>query len=217
MFVCNFCENSCSLSGRDNVKSVFWSASFTETRNCQHIFGITEDFFYFAIFTPRKKETRHILEVSHDRNLGVWCKGICKYDQSFRHGVISHNISRSHVSWVSGVLARAPRGSLWHCSTTIRRRCRPIQKLAKRSCLSVRDRWAGHLFVLSDVKQLRLHIRHDINVKDGLIIIFILENFICLSVQLIKIIGEKDADGFYWGECGGLSGYVPCNMVSWCW
>jgi len=32
--------------------------------------------------------------------------------------------------------------------------------------------------------------------------------------QLIKIIGEKDADGFYWGECGGLSGYVPCNMVS---
>ena len=78
----------------------------------------------------------------------------------------------------------------------------------------MRDRWVGHLFVLSDVKQLRLHIRHDINVKDGLIIIFILENFICLSVQLIKIIGEKDADGFYWGECGGLSGYVPCNMVS---
>ena len=32
--------------------------------------------------------------------------------------------------------------------------------------------------------------------------------------QLIKIIGEKDADGFYWGECGGRSGYVPCNMVS---
>ena len=30
----------------------------------------------------------------------------------------------------------------------------------------------------------------------------------------IKIIGEKDADGFYWGECGGRSGYVPCNMVS---
>ena len=73
----------------------------------------------------------------------------------------------------------------------------------------MRDRWVGHLFVLSDVKQLRLHNRHDINVKDGLIIIFIF-----LSVQLIKIIGEKDADGFYWGECGGLSGYVPCNMVS---
>ena len=32
----------------------------------------------------RKKETRHIIEVSHDRCLGVWCKGICKYDQSFR-------------------------------------------------------------------------------------------------------------------------------------
>ena len=36
---------------------------------------------------------------------------------------------------------------------------------------------------------------------------------IMLTLQLIKIIGEKDADGFYWGECGGLSGYVPCNMV----
>jgi len=32
--------------------------------------------------------------------------------------------------------------------------------------------------------------------------------------QLIKIFGEKDADGFYWGECGKRSGYVPCNMVS---
>ena len=31
---------------------------------------------------------------------------------------------------------------------------------------------------------------------------------------LVQIIGEKDADGFYWGECGGLSGYVPCNMIS---
>ena len=32
--------------------------------------------------------------------------------------------------------------------------------------------------------------------------------------QLIKIIGEKDADRFYWGECCGWSGYMPCNMVS---
>jgi len=32
--------------------------------------------------------------------------------------------------------------------------------------------------------------------------------------QLIKVIGDKDADGFYWGECGKRSGYVPCNMVS---
>ena len=51
---------------------------------------------------------------------------------------------------------------------------------------------------------------------------------------VLQIIGEKDADGFYWGECGGRwgwgsaaiskyllinlyvcrSGYVPCNMVS---
>ncbi len=32
--------------------------------------------------------------------------------------------------------------------------------------------------------------------------------------QLIKVYGEKDADGFYWGEANGLKGYVPCNMVS---
>lgn len=25
--------------------------------------------------------------------------------------------------------------------------------------------------------------------------------------------GEKDADGFYWGECRGRRGYVPHNMV----
>ena len=30
----------------------------------------------------------------------------------------------------------------------------------------------------------------------------------------LQIFGEKDADGFYWGECGKRSGYVPCNMVS---
>jgi RIMS-binding protein 2 len=29
-----------------------------------------------------------------------------------------------------------------------------------------------------------------------------------------QIIGEKDADGFYWGECNGVGGFVPCNMVS---
>jgi len=28
------------------------------------------------------------------------------------------------------------------------------------------------------------------------------------------VIGDKDADGFYWGEVGSRSGYVPCNMVS---
>jgi len=32
--------------------------------------------------------------------------------------------------------------------------------------------------------------------------------------QLIKVFGEKDADGFYWGEAGTRSGFVPCNMVS---
>ncbi|XP_046144124.1 uncharacterized protein LOC114870940 isoform X1 [Osmia bicornis bicornis] len=29
----------------------------------------------------------------------------------------------------------------------------------------------------------------------------------------IKVYGEKDADGFYWGECHGRRGYVPHNMV----
>ncbi|XP_066551248.1 peripheral-type benzodiazepine receptor-associated protein 1 isoform X1 [Amia ocellicauda] len=32
--------------------------------------------------------------------------------------------------------------------------------------------------------------------------------------QIIKIYGDKDADGFYRGESGGRFGYVPCNMVS---
>ncbi|KAJ0173196.1 hypothetical protein K1T71_011372 [Dendrolimus kikuchii] len=29
----------------------------------------------------------------------------------------------------------------------------------------------------------------------------------------IKVWGDKDADGFYWGECRGRRGYVPHNMV----
>ena len=33
----------------------------------------------------------------------------------------------------------------------------------------------------------------------------------CLRVQ---VYGDKDEDGFYWGEASGRSGYVPCNMVS---
>ncbi|CAG2104011.1 unnamed protein product, partial [Medioppia subpectinata] len=32
--------------------------------------------------------------------------------------------------------------------------------------------------------------------------------------QLIKIFGDKDADGFYRGEANGRVGFVPCNMVS---
>ncbi|KAJ8412382.1 hypothetical protein AAFF_G00127180 [Aldrovandia affinis] len=32
--------------------------------------------------------------------------------------------------------------------------------------------------------------------------------------QIIKVFGDKDADGFYRGESGGRLGYVPCNMVS---
>ncbi|XP_047401656.1 peripheral-type benzodiazepine receptor-associated protein 1 isoform X5 [Sciurus carolinensis] len=32
--------------------------------------------------------------------------------------------------------------------------------------------------------------------------------------QILKVFGEKDADGFYQGECGGRTGYIPCNMVA---
>ncbi|XP_073717044.1 peripheral-type benzodiazepine receptor-associated protein 1 isoform X9 [Misgurnus anguillicaudatus] len=32
--------------------------------------------------------------------------------------------------------------------------------------------------------------------------------------QIIKVYGDKDADGFFRGEAGGRHGYVPCNMVS---
>jgi RIMS-binding protein 2 len=32
--------------------------------------------------------------------------------------------------------------------------------------------------------------------------------------QLIKIYGEQDADGFFYGEANGKFGYIPCNMVS---
>lgn len=32
--------------------------------------------------------------------------------------------------------------------------------------------------------------------------------------QIIKVTGDKDVDGFYHGESGGLSGYVPSNMVA---
>lgn len=28
------------------------------------------------------------------------------------------------------------------------------------------------------------------------------------------MLGDKDPDGFYHGESGGLSGYVPSNMVA---
>ena len=42
---------------------------------------------------------------------------------------------------------------------------------------------------------------------------FILKNVIYI-LYVFQVIGDKDADGFYWGECGKRSGYVPCNMVS---
>eukprot|EP00062_Callorhinchus_milii_P020239 gi/632975744/ref/XP_007904398.1/ PREDICTED: peripheral-type benzodiazepine receptor-associated protein 1-like [Callorhinchus milii] len=32
--------------------------------------------------------------------------------------------------------------------------------------------------------------------------------------QILKVLGDKDADGFYHGEASGRAGLVPCNMVS---
>ncbi|KAF6097938.1 TSPO associated protein 1 [Phyllostomus discolor] len=32
--------------------------------------------------------------------------------------------------------------------------------------------------------------------------------------QILKVFGEKDADGFYRGEAAGRTGYIPCNMVA---
>ncbi|KAM6422704.1 RIMS-binding protein 2-like [Liasis olivaceus] len=32
--------------------------------------------------------------------------------------------------------------------------------------------------------------------------------------QILKVIGDKDPDGFYRAECEGKEGYIPCNMVS---
>lgn len=29
----------------------------------------------------------------------------------------------------------------------------------------------------------------------------------------MQVYGDKDQDGFYWGECRGRRGYVPYNMV----
>lgn len=32
--------------------------------------------------------------------------------------------------------------------------------------------------------------------------------------QLIKVIGDQDADGFFFGVTQGKSGYIPCNLIS---
>lgn len=29
-----------------------------------------------------------------------------------------------------------------------------------------------------------------------------------------QVFGDKDSDGFYRGESGGRTGYIPCNMVA---
>lgn len=34
-----------------------------------------------------------------------------------------------------------------------------------------------------------------------------------MPALVVQVYGEKDADGFYWGECRGRRGYVPHNMV----
>ncbi|XP_029699625.1 RIMS-binding protein 2 isoform X2 [Takifugu rubripes] len=40
------------------------------------------------------------------------------------------------------------------------------------------------------------------------------ENRKCQKRRIGNVIGDKDSDGFYHGESGGLSGYVPSNMVA---
>ena len=32
--------------------------------------------------------------------------------------------------------------------------------------------------------------------------------------QLIKVYGNPDADGYYYGECNGRFGFIPGNMIS---
>ena len=32
--------------------------------------------------------------------------------------------------------------------------------------------------------------------------------------QYIRVYGDQDADGFYYGEANGRGGYIPCNMIS---
>ncbi|KAM3933647.1 peripheral-type benzodiazepine receptor-associated protein 1 isoform 2-T2 [Leptodactylus fuscus] len=32
--------------------------------------------------------------------------------------------------------------------------------------------------------------------------------------QILQVFGDKDADGFYQGQCAERTGYIPCNMVS---
>lgn len=34
------------------------------------------------------------------------------------------------------------------------------------------------------------------------------------TVLCLQVFGDKDADGFYRGEGGGRTGYIPCNMVA---
>jgi len=33
-------------------------------------------------------------------------------------------------------------------------------------------------------------------------------------LHVFQVYGDKDADGFYWGECRGRRGFVPHNMVA---
>lgn len=51
----------------------------------------------------------------------------------------------------------------------------------------------------------------------GYICIYLVCSCILLSVEeillLFQVYGDKDADGFYWGECRGRRGFVPHNMV----
>lgn len=38
--------------------------------------------------------------------------------------------------------------------------------------------------------------------------------YLCVSVSVRQVYGDKDTDGFYRGEVRGRTGLIPCNMVS---
>ncbi|KPP69968.1 peripheral-type benzodiazepine receptor-associated protein 1-like, partial [Scleropages formosus] len=40
------------------------------------------------------------------------------------------------------------------------------------------------------------------------------EELAFMEGQIIEVYGDKDVDGFYYGESNGQFGYVPCNLVS---
>lgn len=55
---------------------------------------------------------------------------------------------------------------------------------------------------MQDIATFRVYISfHVLNYKQEILLVF-------------QVYGDKDADGFYWGECRGRRGFVPHNMVA---